>query len=161
MNTSIKTTKLLGLLVILIIIAGLLLSLSSIARQQRVLSIGSFEDCALAGYPIMESYPEQCRTPDGRTFVNEKQIATSTDILVPAEPQASDCVIGGCSAQLCGERGDDLMSMCIYSPEYACYKKYSACERQADGKCGWTPTPQLQRCIAHPPATDNNPQVAQ
>ncbi|MDO8424043.1 MAG: hypothetical protein Q7S54_00340 [bacterium] len=32
-------------------------------------AINSFEECALAGYPIMESYPEQCRTPDGRNFV--------------------------------------------------------------------------------------------
>lgn len=31
----------------------------------------SFEDCAMAGYPVMESYPRQCRTPDGRTYVEE------------------------------------------------------------------------------------------
>lgn len=33
--------------------------------------ITSFEECAAAGNPIMESYPEQCRTPDGTTFVRE------------------------------------------------------------------------------------------
>jgi len=32
-------------------------------------TINSFEECAAAGYPIMESYPEQCRMPDGRNFV--------------------------------------------------------------------------------------------
>lgn len=31
--------------------------------------IRTFEECAAAGYPIAESYPEQCRTPDGRLFV--------------------------------------------------------------------------------------------
>lgn len=31
--------------------------------------VNSFEDCARAGNPIMESHPPQCRTPDGRTFV--------------------------------------------------------------------------------------------
>jgi hypothetical protein len=31
--------------------------------------IRNFEECAAAGYPVMESYPEQCRTPDGRLFV--------------------------------------------------------------------------------------------
>jgi len=36
--------------------------------------IDDFESCASApGSAIMESYPEQCRTRDGRTFVNEKQ----------------------------------------------------------------------------------------
>lgn len=29
----------------------------------------SFEECAAAGYPIMESYPEQCMTPSGEVFV--------------------------------------------------------------------------------------------
>lgn len=32
------------------------------------LSVGSFTECAAAGFPIMESYPRQCRTPDGQTF---------------------------------------------------------------------------------------------
>jgi len=31
-------------------------------------TIVSFDECAAHGYPIMESYPRQCRTPDGRTF---------------------------------------------------------------------------------------------
>lgn len=31
-------------------------------------TINSFDDCAKY-YPVMESYPEQCRTPDGRHFV--------------------------------------------------------------------------------------------
>jgi len=34
-------------------------------------AISSFEECVEAGYPVMESYPRQCRTPDGRTFVEE------------------------------------------------------------------------------------------
>ena len=31
----------------------------------------SFEDCEAAGYPVMESYPRQCKTPDGRTYAEE------------------------------------------------------------------------------------------
>ena len=34
-------------------------------------AIDSFVSCAAAGYPIMESFPRQCRTPDGRLFVEE------------------------------------------------------------------------------------------
>jgi hypothetical protein len=33
--------------------------------------ITSFEECAAAGYPIMESYPEKCATPDGKSFVRD------------------------------------------------------------------------------------------
>lgn len=42
----------------------------------------SFEECVAKGYPILdfppilESYPRQCRTPDGRTFVEELQRET-------------------------------------------------------------------------------------
>lgn len=31
-------------------------------------SISSFEECVEAGYPIAESYPEQCFVPDGPSF---------------------------------------------------------------------------------------------
>lgn len=39
--------------------------------QARLNAIDDFAGCAEAGYPVMESYPRQCRTPDGRTFVEE------------------------------------------------------------------------------------------
>ncbi|KKS82270.1 MAG: hypothetical protein UV58_C0011G0024 [Candidatus Wolfebacteria bacterium GW2011_GWC1_43_10] len=38
---------------------------------KKIQNISSFEDCAGAGYPIMESYPRQCNTPDGRHFVEK------------------------------------------------------------------------------------------
>ena len=34
-------------------------------------AIDNFEECAAVGNPIMESYPRQCRTSDGQTFVEE------------------------------------------------------------------------------------------
>ncbi len=33
--------------------------------------ITNFEECARAGYPVGESYPRQCWTPDGKHFVEE------------------------------------------------------------------------------------------
>jgi hypothetical protein len=50
--------------------------------------IASFEDCANAGYPVMESYPRQCRTEAGELFfeniaddthpINSQPIAAET-----------------------------------------------------------------------------------
>lgn len=134
--TRMKTSTLIGLLVVLTILAGLLLSLSNIAKQQRIIAIDSFEACKQAGFPIMESYPEQCMTPDGRTFVNDAQ-----------QIVASGCEVGGCSGQLCGEMGENLVSDCEYNAVYACYQQHSSCERQPDGKCGWTPNAALSACI--------------
>ena len=34
-------------------------------------NINSFEECVSAGYPVLESYPRQCKTPDGKTFTED------------------------------------------------------------------------------------------
>ncbi len=45
---------------------------SSKARCNYILEqIESFNDCVLAGFAIMESDPEQCKTSDGQIFINE------------------------------------------------------------------------------------------
>lgn len=33
--------------------------------------ITSFDECVTAGYPVLESYPEQCKTKDGQTFTKD------------------------------------------------------------------------------------------
>jgi hypothetical protein len=40
-------------------------------NQGRVKSVNSFEECQEAGYPVAESYPRQCFTPDGRGFTED------------------------------------------------------------------------------------------
>jgi len=43
------------------------------AKQAAVQGINSYDEC-VAGYPVMDSYPEQCRTPDGRNFTNTARV---------------------------------------------------------------------------------------
>lgn len=60
-------------------------------------------------------------------------------------PRASDgCVISGCNGELCADV--ERSSICLYRPEFICYKTAS-CERQKDGKCGWTQTAELTACL--------------
>ncbi len=33
--------------------------------------VTNFKECAALGYPVMESYPRQCRTPEGDTFTED------------------------------------------------------------------------------------------
>src|SRR3989344_7219398 len=95
-----NTSTLLGLILAIVIVAGLLLSLSVIQEQNKALDIANFDECAAAGYPIMESYPEQCRTPDGRLFVRD----ISNDPYPQEGPTTSGgCAVAGCSSQLCVE----------------------------------------------------------
>jgi hypothetical protein len=63
----------------------------------------------------------------------------------PPAPILAQCVVGGCSRELCGDVAQ--VSTCLYRASYACYA-LARCERQSTGACGWTPTPTLQSCIA-------------
>lgn len=73
---------------------------------------------------------------------------TPVPVPTPATPTptpiAKPCIISGCSSQICGE--EEMMSTCEYRAEYACYQN-AACERQADGACGWTQTETLRACL--------------
>lgn len=150
--TNLTTTTLIGIVVVLTLVAGLLVAWSSNREQQLFMSISNFDECAAAGFPIMESYPERCATPDGRTFVNERQQLSASLGL-----QTNGCAIAGCSGQLCvsADEAGDIVSTCEYRAEYACYEEAS-CEKQRDGKCGWTQTSQLARCLADSPKHDES-----
>ena len=78
---------------------------------------------------------------------------SSSEPSAPSEAEETDetvssCNIGGCSGQVCSDRPpEDIVTTCEWREEYACYRE-ATCERQADGECGWTETPELQECLA-------------
>jgi hypothetical protein len=59
----------------------------------EIAAIDSFAACVEAGLPVMESYPRQCRTPDGRVFAedvgNELELQDTIRI---AQPRPNDVV---------------------------------------------------------------------
>lgn len=59
-------------------------------------------------------------------------------------PSPGACRRTGCSGQICSDQ--DVASTCEWRDEYACYKE-AECTRQADGRCGFTPTPALKACL--------------
>jgi len=71
------------------------------AETKKIQQINSFEACAQL-YPVMESYPEQCRTPDGRNFVkqipNQQITITGESVCLPHKnkdgPQTMECAYG-------------------------------------------------------------------
>lgn len=97
----------------IIVIALFLLGLGVyfMQAQQRPLSpqaVTNFEECAQAGFPVGESFPRQCWTPDGRHFVEEikqegpppvsESIMISGTITclpkISSGPQTMECAIG-------------------------------------------------------------------
>ena len=59
-------------------------------------------------------------------------------------PAAGECRATGCSGQICSD--EDVITTCEFKPEYACYMT-AKCERQPEGRCGWTMTPELKSCL--------------
>ena len=71
-----KNNKFLLILSLSFLLAITLLFLAMtvyLKNETKLNSIKNFEDCQQAGYPIAESYPEQCYLPDGRSFTREIQ----------------------------------------------------------------------------------------
>ncbi|HEY4527393.1 MAG TPA: hypothetical protein VJK53_06160 [Candidatus Paceibacterota bacterium] len=171
-------SKILGLVGVVLIIGTIAFVLLS-NKQVDVAAISNFQECADAGYPIMparttnevqsggESYPEQCATPDGRTFINEtsripppETVSGETSNPGTGPIVANGCAVAGCSMQLCVSVGEaaNVVSTCEYKAEYACYKQ-ALCEPQQNGKCGWTETAELKACLQNPPLDSSQSQV--
>lgn len=109
---------------------GIIFALIILNRQSITQEINNFDDCAYAGYPILESYPRQCKTPDDRTF---------TEIIPPIEPgpfpepkedfcgQSTygkcltdlDCAKGGCSGEVCQSQDEEsIITPCVFRECY-------------------------------------------
>jgi len=79
--------------------------------------VTTFDECAAAGNPVLESYPAQCNTPDGRHFVQEIPPEDRWKV-VPPSPSCSDrCGDGACQEVVC---------MAIGCP---CSESVSSCPR--------------------------------
>jgi hypothetical protein len=65
----------------------------------------------------------------------------------PTRARAEDgCHIGGCGAEVCSDQ-EGVVSPCIWYDALVCYRD-ATCARQPGGACGWTPTPELNACLA-------------
>jgi hypothetical protein len=86
------------------------------------------------------------------TAVERIEVSPNTQHAHPRDTytRGGDCVIGGCSGQLCVEAGSKSFGTCEYLPQYACYPRLGTCARQSDGTCGWTPSSALQDCLKNP-----------
>ncbi|MBI1888905.1 MAG: hypothetical protein HYS15_03165 [Candidatus Spechtbacteria bacterium] len=80
-----------GILTIaVLVIAGIGL----LAYQNKFIAteeITNFEECANAGYPIFESYPRQCKSPDGKNFF-EKVVPPTTPPPTPISTSSGTVV---------------------------------------------------------------------
>jgi eight-cysteine-cluster-containing protein len=130
--------------ILFIILSVLVLLYGFFNAQKDSKMITSFEECISAGYPVLESYPPQCKTSDGRNFVEETDAPiTPIDSTRPAGAY-DDCIITGCNGQICAS--EDVITTCEIREEYACYRS-TICERNRQNNCGWRDTDTLRECM--------------
>jgi hypothetical protein len=91
---------------------------------------------------------------------NMAKVIVSEPVTPAKSPPLFGCKIGGCSNQLCVDASiPDPVTTCEWRESYACYQS-AQCQVQVDGHCGWTLTPELQKCLdspdhPYPPPTPN------
>ncbi|MBU1877136.1 GerMN domain-containing protein [Patescibacteria group bacterium] len=90
---------LISLFIKLIIAFSILIILREVAvyliiQTHKPEVILSFEECVAKNYPVMESYPRQCRTPDGKTFVeNIGNELEKADLIQSHNPRPNQTII--------------------------------------------------------------------
>lgn len=62
---------LISAIVVLMLIAGGAFLFIRASQDLPMGNIANFEDCVAAGYPVMETYPSTCKTPQGKTFMQD------------------------------------------------------------------------------------------
>ena len=117
-----KTKLFFSLGIILIVAIGLYTYLNLNGTKNTKQKIGGLEKSAL-NIANLPTIPEQnrVRVKDG-------------------------CVLTGCNSTDCADK--EGPGLCVFEPWDLCYNEaYSTCERQVDGQCGWTDTPELDLCL--------------
>jgi len=59
------------MVVVTLVGIGAVTVLAKLGNGETTKTISSFEECAADGRPILETYPEQCVTADGRSFTKK------------------------------------------------------------------------------------------
>ena len=89
------------IVVILVVAIGALLVTPEKEIVSDTSTITNFEECIAAGNPAMESYPRQCRTPDGKHFVES----------IPEQEKPTVCTLQW--EPMCGVDGETYGNLCM------------------------------------------------
>lgn len=99
---------------------------------------------SIVGLTIISLSTRSQQSLDSRSQASTQE----TDLVAEQVRPANDCVVTGCSSQLCVDaRVAPVYTTCEWREEYACYRDV-ACERQPTGECGFSPTDTLIACLA-------------
>src|SRR4030042_356275 len=88
-----KKSALIIILIIVVVALGGGIFLRDWQERQKASEVANFDEGVEAGYPILESFPRQCRTPDGRTFTEDiGNVLEKQDMIQVTNPQPNALV---------------------------------------------------------------------
>jgi eight-cysteine-cluster-containing protein len=149
----------LKLLTLFMLIASSLFILLGIAIGNRIITFSFNPRESKPPFPILT--PSATPPLKDKALPTSKRYETTPTAITPSfslktspNPQqgqsgqaASGCRIGGCNGEICADESlGEISSICVYLEKYQCYKN-ATCERQKNGKCGWTQTEELKNCL--------------
>jgi hypothetical protein len=96
-----KKVFLVSLSIILILIIGIFIYLKNqgtsfpedlfAEEDSKINNINNFEECAAAGNRVMESYPRECRTQDGKSFTEDiGNELLKSDLIIIESPRPNE-----------------------------------------------------------------------
>jgi len=85
-------------------------------------------------------------TPSANKITNPAPTKPTSPPVASGPLVKDGCYVGGCSNQICSD-SSGAISTCVYNDSFVCYKT-ATCERQSNGHCGWTQTPELNSCLS-------------
>lgn len=68
-NNKMTLWVVIGLVVLFLL--GYWIYASQKQPEDMVSFVSNFEECVVAGYPVQETYPRQCTTPDGNVYTEK------------------------------------------------------------------------------------------
>ncbi|NTV30963.1 hypothetical protein HGA91_03240 [candidate division WWE3 bacterium] len=95
--------------------------------------------------PSSTKLPTRIPTSINITPTPYPTITSAQPITAIPTQRLNNCIITGCSGQICSDQ--EMYTTCEYKDEYACYRN-AKCERQSNGKCGWTMDNSLSQCLS-------------
>jgi putative hemolysin len=107
-------------------------------------TVTDFLSCVAAGYPIMESYPRQCRGPGGMTYVEDVEPQVCPMVYEPVCGADGNTYGNSCEAGLAGVEiayEGECESECVPDPERMCTMEYAPV-------CGTDGVTYGNRCMA-------------
>lgn len=89
-----KKTLITIAIILVVLVAGFFILNAYIYNEKQAdepqeNEISSYEECVAAGYPILETFPQKCMTPEGDTFTKSLSEEELRNMIVPVTVQGT------------------------------------------------------------------------